>query len=111
MQASLAVSPHIEKLPPLSDEISFSPKISVGINCRQMMSGNIGSANLRGLDYTGIGDTVNTAQRLQSVAKEGQILLSEACFIKIQNSFNCKKIGEEVLKNKKGSTVVYEVID
>ena len=111
VDAALSMRKAIDELPENLEGISFLPKISIGINTGEVISGNIGSATLKRLDYTVIGDTVNTAQRLQSVAKEGQILLSEACFIKIQNSFNCKKIGEEVLKNKKGSTVVYEVID
>ena len=65
-----------------------------------MISGNIGSANLRRLDYTVVGDTVNVAQRLQSIAKESQIAINEACYQKIKESFNCKPIGEMTLKNK-----------
>ena len=100
MQASLAVSPHIEKLPPLSDEISFSPKISVGINCRQMMSGIIGSANLRGLDYTGIGDTVNTAQQLQAAAKESQIIINGNCLFKSKEIFHLQKSWKSIKKTR-----------
>ena len=76
-----------------------------------MISGNIGSANLRRLDYTVVGDAVNVAQRLQSAAKDGQILISEASYEKVKESFNCKKIGEVNLKNKKNPMMVYEVLD
>lgn len=76
-----------------------------------MISGNIGSANLRRLDYTVIGDTVNTAQRLQSAGKEGQIIISESSYEKIKESFNCRKVGEVTLKNKSQPLVIYEVLD
>jgi len=112
IEASLAVRAAIEKLPALKDDgISFFPKVSIGINSGEMISGNIGSANLRRLDYTVVGDTVNTAQRLQTAAKEGQILINELSYEKVKESFNCKKIGEISLKNKKNPMVVFEVLD
>jgi adenylate cyclase len=111
VDASLAVRASINKLPQTDDEASFLPKVSVGINTGEVISGNIGSVTLKRLDFTVIGDVVNTAQRLQSVAKAGQILINENCYLKIRESFNCNKVGEEVLKNKSGKTMVYEVID
>jgi adenylate cyclase len=65
-----------------------------------MISGNIGSANLKRLDYTVIGDVVNTAQRLQAAAGEGEIIITEISYEKVKDSFNCRKKGEIVLKNK-----------
>ncbi len=65
----------------------------------------------RRLDYTVIGDVVNTAQRLQSAAKECQIIINEDAYHKIKESFNCNKIGEVSLKNKKGLSVIYEVLN
>jgi class 3 adenylate cyclase/DNA-binding NarL/FixJ family response regulator len=111
IDASLAVRAQIEKLPSASSLVSFSPKVSIGLNSGEMISGNIGSANLRRLDYTVIGDTVNVAQRLQTAAGEGQIVISEAAFEKIKESFNCRKVGEISMKNKANPVMVYEVMD
>ena len=76
-----------------------------------MISGNIGSATLKRLDYTVIGDTVNTAQRLQAAAKENQIIISEQAYNKVKESFNCKQVGEVNLKNKTAAALIYEVMD
>jgi len=111
IDACLAVRSEIEKLPALPKDNFFSPKVSIGINSGEMISGNIGSANLKRLDYTVIGDTVNIAQRLQSVAKENQIIINEDAFQKVKESFSCNKVGEVSLKNKSNPMNVYEVMD
>jgi class 3 adenylate cyclase len=111
IEASLAVRKQIEKLPQPAEGLSFLPKLSIGINSGEMISGNIGSANLRRLDYTVIGDTVNTAQRLQSVAKQGQIVINEDSYQKVKDSFHCEKIGEVSLKHKAKLVTIYEVVD
>jgi class 3 adenylate cyclase len=79
IDACLAIKKKIEGLPGESGT-TFVPKVSIGINCGEMISGNIGSANLRRLDFTVIGDAVNTAQRLQGVAGENQVLISEEAY-------------------------------
>jgi class 3 adenylate cyclase len=111
IDACLAVRKKIEELPNESGNIFFKPKVSIGVNSGEMISGNIGSANLRRLDYTVIGDAVNTAQRLQSASKEGQIIISESSYEKVKESFNCKKVGEVSLKNKSNPVMIYEVLD
>ena len=111
IDACLAVRKKIEALPNESGNIFFAPKVSIGINSGEMISGNIGSANLRRLDYTVIGDAVNVAQRLQTAAGEGQIIINEEAYYKVKESFNCRKVNEVVLKNKTASVVLYEVLD
>ncbi len=111
VDACLAVRKKIEALPNESGNIFFAPKVSIGINSGEMISGNIGSASLRRLDYTVIGDVVNVAQRLQSAAHEGQIVISQSSFIKIKESFNCRQVGEVSLKNKANPVMIYEVMD
>ncbi|MGB3079925.1 MAG: adenylate/guanylate cyclase domain-containing protein [Saprospiraceae bacterium] len=111
IDASLAVRKQIEKLPSIHEHVSFTPKVTIGINSGEMISGNIGSVSLRRLDYTVIGDAVNIAQRLQSIATPNQIVISEQAYEKVKESFNCRKIGESILKNKTSPVVVYEVLD
>ena len=111
LDASLEVRKKIAALPNESGDIFFSPKVSIGINSGEMISGNIGSAKLRRLDYTVIGDVVNTAQRLQSVANPGQIVINEKAYEKVKESFNCQRIGEVELKHKAVPMVIYEVMD
>jgi len=111
MDACLAVRKKISELPNESGNIFFTPKVSIGINSGEMISGNIGSANLKRLDYTVIGDVVNVAQRLQTIAKEGQIIINESSYEKVKESFNCSKVGEVNLKNKSHPVMIYEVLD
>ena len=108
IDASIAIRNKIDALPA---ENNFSPKVSIGINSGEMISGNIGSATLRRLDYTVIGDTVNTAQRLQTAATGSQIIITEACYEKVKQSFSCNKIGAASLKNKTAEVVLYEVLN
>ena len=108
IDACLAIRNKIDALPA---ENNFSPKVSIGINSGEMISGNIGSVTLRRLDYTVIGDTVNTAERLQSAAADGQIVINEGCYEKVKQSFNCKKIGSVSLKHKAEKVELYEVLN
>jgi class 3 adenylate cyclase/FixJ family two-component response regulator len=110
IDACLGVREEIEKLPNESGQAGFLPKVSIGINSGEVVSGNIGSAQLKRLDYTVIGDSVNMAQRLQSMAADGQILISELSYQKVRESFQCKKVGEMKLKNKAKPVMTYEVL-
>jgi len=111
VEACLAIRAQIEKMPPEMDAVNFSPKVSIGINSGEVISGNIGSGNLKRLDYTVIGDVVNVAQRMQSAATDGQILIGEATFQRVKESFDCRKVGEVNMKNKSTPETVYEVLN
>lgn len=111
IDAALLVRKHLDELPAQTEVAGFQAKVSIGIDSGKMISGNIGSAKLRRLDYTVIGDVVNTAQRLQDKAKAGQILISETSWQKVHESFVCKPVEHINLKNKSKSLMVYEVLD
>ncbi len=88
----------------------YLPQVSIGINTGEVISGNIGSASLRRLDYTVIGDVVNTAQRLQAAAKPSQIVVNEETYQQVKESFTCNEVGEVSLKNKSLPVKIYEVV-
>lgn len=111
IDACLSVRKHIDALPATNANVQFTPQVSIGINSGELISGNIGSGNLRRLDYTVIGDVVNTAARLQSIAQAGQILIPQSAYEKVKDSFVCKSIGEATLKNKALPVSLYEVLD
>lgn len=112
IETALAVRHSIGNMEPtVNNGETFLPQVSIGINTGEMISGNIGSETLRRLDFTVIGDVVNTAQRLQSVAKAGQIIISQKAYEEVKESFNCREVGEVSLKNKANTVHVYEVLE
>lgn len=99
------------KLMPVQDGMSHKIKVSIGVNSGEMVSGNIGSSTLKRLDFTVIGDTVNTAQRLQSLAGPNQIYINEATYTKVKETFQCDFVGSIKLKNKSKEISVYEIME
>ena len=108
--ACLAIRKKIESLGS-EEDINYYPNVSIGLNSGNLISGNIGAASLRRLDYTVIGDVVNTAQRLQSAAKPGQIIINEDISRRIRDSFPCEILGEVTFKNKSSKTGIYNLLD
>ncbi|TGE08314.1 adenylate/guanylate cyclase domain-containing protein [Hymenobacter fodinae] len=90
--------------------LEYLPDVAIGISTGEMVSGNIGSASLKRLDYTVIGDAVNLGQRLQAAAQPGQILITEATYERIKESFQCQLLKEITLKHKAHPVVTYEVL-
>ena len=84
-----------------------SVSFGVGVNCGPAVVGNIG-CDFR-MDYTAIGDTVNTAARLESNAKRGQVLISEKVYDRVKDRIEAEPIGEIPLKGKSKGVFVYSL--
>ena len=80
----------------------------IGVNCGEAVVGNIG-CSFR-MDYTAIGDTVNTAARLESNAKKGQILVSQTLYQRVRDRVEAEEIGVIPLKGKAEGVFVYNIV-
>ena len=90
----------------------------IGINTGELLAGSLGSESR--LEYTIHGDTVNTAARLESFKKETfapdhcrhpcRVLLTAATLNRLGKAFTTQPIGSVVLKGKKHSTAVFELL-
>jgi adenylate cyclase len=56
-------------------------QLGIGLDVGRAFVGNVGSGEVK--DFTALGDVVNTASRLQSSAKAGQIVMSERLFARL----------------------------
>lgn len=81
----------------------------VGVNVGPAVVGNIG-CEFR-MDFTAIGDTVNTAARLEANAKKGQVLISDVLYERVKDRVEVAEIGEIPLKGKSKGVFVYEVTE
>ncbi len=84
-----------------------SVSFGIGVNCGDAVVGNIG-CDFR-MDYTAIGDTVNTAARLESNARPGQILVSRDVYEAVKDRVTATPIGEIPLKGKSKGVFVYQI--
>ena len=79
----------------------------VGVNVGPAVVGNVG-CEFR-MDFTAIGDTVNTAARLEANAKKGQVLISDVLYERLKDRLEVSEVGEIPLKGKTKGVFVYEV--
>jgi len=84
-------------------------RIRIGINSGKAVAGEIGGINKK--EYTVLGDTVNTASRLESsVARPMTIVIGENTYNAARHQFDCRSLGPATLKGKERTVEVYEVL-
>ena len=79
----------------------------VGVNCGPAVVGNIG-CEFR-MDYTAIGDTVNTAARLEANAPRGKVYISDTVYEQVKDRVTVEEVGEIPLKGKSKGVYVYSL--
>lgn len=91
----------------LIERFGFGVKFGLGIHTGPAVFGNIGSKSR--MDYTAIGDTVNTTARLESNAKPGQIIMSDAVYQVVKDRVIANALGEIKVKGKEQGISIYEL--
>ena len=82
-------------------------ELGVGLHSGEAILGLVGTQ--KRLEYTAIGDSVNTAKRLQENAAPGQILISAQSYEEISDAILAHPISPLNVKGKKRLIQVYEL--
>ena len=82
-------------------------RLAIGINSGEAIVGNIGS-NKR-MEYTVVGDIVNVAGRLETIAAPNQILVGENTQHLVEDEFDLRLLGERKLTGRAQAIKVYEL--
>jgi adenylate cyclase len=82
--------------------------LGIGINFGEVVVGNIGTDET--MDYTVIGDVVNTAQRVESVARSGQVLITKNVLSRVEGKIKTRTLEPVQLKGKALPVEIYEVL-
>lgn len=89
---------------PLKHQLSFG----IGIHSGEALLGLVGSQ--RRLEYTAIGDCVNTARRIQENAGEGQILISKRAAVAVEGRIQTQEVTPIVAHGKQNPVEVVEIL-
>jgi len=82
-------------------------EVGIGINTGMCVYGAIGSTKT--LQYTVIGDAVNTASRLCSLAKGSEIIISEESYRRASHRIDAQALPKVRVKGKHGELSIYRL--
>jgi class 3 adenylate cyclase len=85
--------------------------MGIALNTGDVIFGNIGSQ--KRMEFTIIGDTVNTASRIEALNKEfhTNIIITESTYREVNNVVKVRKLPIKQLRGKSEITTLYEVED
>lgn len=82
--------------------------LGIGVNTGEALVGNLGSESR--MEYTAIGDVVNVAARLESLARGGQTLVTRAVVELVPVGFTLNPLGAHPLRGKREAVEIFEVM-
>lgn len=81
--------------------------LHIGINTGPVVTGGFGVGKSK--SYSVTGDTVNSAQRLQSMAKPGEVLVGPLTYRLTRHAFSYQPLGDQALRGKVGGLPVHRL--
>ncbi|MBD3181177.1 tetratricopeptide repeat protein [Candidatus Poribacteria bacterium] len=90
------------------NDIGLPIGLSIGINTGVVVIGDIGTDER--LDYTVIGDVVNTASRMQHEAQRGEILVTKSTYERTAHCFDFQELEPIEVKGKSEPLTAYKVL-
>jgi class 3 adenylate cyclase len=91
----------------IESKYGMNPQVRIGINTGLVIVGRMQSGDSTAM--TALGDAVNLASRLQSIAEPGGVLLSEATYRMVQAFVESRSAGEHTIKGKAEPQRVYRL--
>jgi adenylate cyclase len=109
VKAALDIQEEIARLNRERKQEGISFQVGIGINSGEMVGGSLGPE--KRMEYTVIGDNVNVASRLTSIAKGGEILISKQTYESIaKNRINVEEKGQVSVKGRRGGIKTFKVL-
>jgi class 3 adenylate cyclase/tetratricopeptide (TPR) repeat protein len=92
----------------LADQKGIQFRVRTGLNTGLVVVGAI-SDNLK-MDYTAVGDPVNVASRMLTLAQPGQVVIAEDTHKLTASYFVMQSLGEQSVKGKSQPVKAYQVV-
>jgi adenylate cyclase len=110
VKAALEIQKSIAEVNSRREKDHIHLGVGIGINSGEVVAGNLGSS--KRMEYTVIGDNVNVAARLTSIAKGGEILITKRTYDAIQSrgALKVEERGMAPVRGRKKGITVYCVM-
>lgn len=108
IRAAIGIRKAMERLK-TDTQLNLQLSFGVGVHVGEAVLGLVGTE--KRLEYTAIGDSVNTTKRIQENSRAGQILISKEVYQRVASNVLVRNVAPMVAKGKREPLNVYELLD